>query len=112
MGDVNPFKRALVHIFEKNLDFTVAVLHFVTTHDVVVVDTAEDLDLAADLESGGVVMVAIDNFECEEFSRWTVNDLVDGATTTTPDSIDTLQLGEVKLLTRWLYRCEGRCRRR
>lgn len=104
MGDVNPFKRALVHILEENLDFTVAVLHFVTTDDVVVVDTAEDLDLAADLESGGVVMVAIDNFEGEESPSGKVNDLVDGATTSTADSIDTLQLGEVKLLTWWLCR--------
>lgn len=63
-----------------------------------VVDAAEDLDLAADLEPDGVVVVAIDYFESKQPAGGAVNDFVDGASATTTDAIDSLQLGEVKLL--------------
>lgn len=53
--------------------------HVVTLDDVWVVDVAEDLDFTADLTADGVFVVAVDDFEGEDFARWAVEDFVDGA---------------------------------
>lgn len=62
--------------------------------DVGMIDVTEDLDLAADLETDGVVVVSEDHLESEETTSGAVDDLVDRAASTTPDSVDSVKLRE------------------
>lgn len=95
MGDVDPLEGALVHVLQEDLDFTVVVVHVVAFNHVGVVDVAEDLDLAADLEADGVIEVAVDDLEGVECAGGAVEDFVDGAAAAAADAVDSLQLGEV-----------------
>lgn len=93
--DVDPLEGALIHVLEQDLDFAVVVVHVVAPNHVGVIDVAEDLDLAADLEADGVIMVAVDDLEGVVFAGGPVEDFVDGAAAAAADAVDSLQLGEV-----------------
>lgn len=65
---MDPFKRAFIHEFKEDLDFTVVIEHIVTSNDVRVVDVTENLDLTAHLKANGVLVVTVDHFESVESS--------------------------------------------
>lgn len=65
---MDPFKRAFIHEFKEDLDFTVVIEHIVTSNDVRVVDVTENLDLTAHLKANGVLVVTVDDFESVESS--------------------------------------------
>lgn len=95
MRDVYAFERSSIHEFEENLNFAAEIEHVVASDDVWIVDVAENLDLAVDLEADGVFGVAVDDFQGVGFAGVAVEDFVDGAAASGPDSADSLQLGEV-----------------
>ena len=76
--------------------YTCVIEHLVALDDVGVVDVAEDLDFAVDLAADGVLVVAVDHLEGVKSGRRAVEDLVDGATTAAPDTVHSLQVGEVE----------------
>ncbi|GFY95874.1 MAP kinase kinase 5 [Actinidia rufa] len=81
---------------EEDLNLAGMIKHLVALDDVGVVDVVDDLDFAVDLAADGVLVVAIYHLEGVESGHRAVEDLVDGATTATPDSVNSLQVGEVE----------------
>ena len=94
LRDVLPFERAFVHELQQDLDLAVVVVHVVALHNVRIVHVAEDLDLAVDLATHRLLVVAVDHLEREDAVRWAVDDLVDGAAAPAADAVEALQLRE------------------
>lgn len=92
--DVFPFEGATVHEFQQDLDFAVVVVHVVTLHHVLVIDVAEDLDLAVDLAADGLLVVAVDHLQGVDAVARSVDDLVDGAAASAADAVEAFELGE------------------
>ncbi|GFY88314.1 mitogen-activated protein kinase kinase 4 [Actinidia rufa] len=85
-----------VYILEEDLNLASVIEHLVALDDVGVVNVAEDLDFVVDLAANGVLVVAVYHLEGVESGRRAVENLVDDATTATPDPGDSLQVGEVE----------------
>ena len=59
------------------------VVHVVALHHIRIVHIVEDLDIAVDLATHRVLLVAVDDLECEEAVCLAVDDLVEGAAAAT-----------------------------
>lgn len=70
------------------------VEHVEALDNVRVVNVAEDLDLAADMEALRLLVVAVDDLESVDPPRWAVEDLVDGAAGAGTDAVGALQVRE------------------
>lgn len=95
VADAGAFQGPPIHVLQQHLDLAVVIEHVKALDDVGVVDAPEDLDLAADLEADGIVVVAVDDLEGVESAGGTVADLVDGPAGAASDAVEALQLREV-----------------
>ncbi|KAI4329495.1 hypothetical protein MLD38_027879 [Melastoma candidum] len=64
VAQVDALQGTAVHELQEDLNLAIVVVHIMAPDHIGVVDVAEDLNLSADLEADGVlIVVAVDNLE-------------------------------------------------
>lgn len=107
LRDVCSFQRTPIHILKKNLDFTVMIKHIMALNNIGIVNVTKDLDLTAHLKPNRIFVVSVNDLESINTTGGTVNDFVNGTSTSASDSADTLKLRKGERLTLVRMRVRG-----